>query len=126
MNITDFPTAVLLMQYRIARFPLHVIEERFVARLGTGSQARLLYERSLGTLDVTVGNALGDSELSKRGAALAQRSDPRRVAPHLEATAGAEVSLASDEFTIKRKAADQRRRNAKSGTPGRRGRTARG
>lgn len=112
MNITDVPSAVLLMQYRIARFPLHMIEERFVTRLGSESPARLFYERSLGTLDVAVGNALGDSELSKRGAALAERSEARRVAAQLDARAGTEVRQATDEFTTKRRAADQKRRNA--------------
>jgi hypothetical protein len=114
MNFTDVPSAVLLMQYRIARFPLQVIEERFVARLDAESSVRLVYERSFGTLDATMGNMLGDSELATRGAALAERSDARRMAARLDAAAGAKVSQASDEFTTKRKAADQKRRNAEA------------
>ena len=114
MNITDVPSAVLLMQYRIARFPLQVIEETFVARLDAESSARLFYERYLGTLDSAVGNALGDSDLAQRGAALTERSDARRLAAQLDAAAGAEVSQAGDEFTTKRKAADQKRRDAEA------------
>ena len=114
MNITGVPSTVLLMQYRIARFPLHVIEQRLIARLSAESPARLFYERSLGALDVTIGNVLGDTGLADRGAALAERSDALRLAARLDASAGAEVRQSVDEFTVKRKAADQKRRIAQA------------
>ena len=81
MRIIDAPQAVLRFQYRIVRFPLQIIEERVVARMGSEAPARLFYERSLGLLDSAVGNALGDFRLAKRGGALAERSDALRRAP---------------------------------------------
>jgi hypothetical protein len=75
------------LQYRIVRFPLQIIEERVVARMGSEAPARLFYERSLGLLDAAVGNALGDLRLAKRGGALAERSDALRRAAQLDAAA---------------------------------------
>ena len=87
MRIIDAPQAVLRLQYRIVRFPLQMIEERVVARMGSEAPARLFYERSLGLLDAAVGNALGDLRLAKRGGALAERSDALRRAAQLDAAA---------------------------------------
>ena len=87
MRINDTPLAVLRLQYRIVRFPLQMIEERVVARMGSEAPARLFYERSLGLLDAAVGNALGDWRLEKRGGALAERSDALRRAAQLDAAA---------------------------------------
>ena len=75
MRIIDAPLAVLRVQYRIARFPLQLIEQRVVARMGSEAPARLFYERSLGLLDAAMGNALGDRRLQRSGSALARRSD---------------------------------------------------
>jgi hypothetical protein len=104
MKITDAPLAVLRFQYRIARFPLQLIEDRVVARMGTEVPARLFYERSLGLLDVAVGNALGDSRLEKWGGALAERSDALRRAAQLDTAAdqgrqqsGADLKAKSDK-----------------------------
>jgi hypothetical protein len=87
MRIIDDPQAVLRLQYRIVRFPLQIVEERVVARMGSEAPARLFYERSLGLLDAAVGNALGDLRLAKRGGALAERSDALRRAAQLDAAA---------------------------------------
>ena len=87
MRIIDAPQAVLRLQYRIVRFPLQIIEERVVARMGSEAPARLFYERSLGLLDAAVGNALGDLRLAKHGGALAERSDALRRAAQLDAAA---------------------------------------
>jgi hypothetical protein len=87
MNITAAPFAVLRFQYRIARFPLQVIEDRVIARMGSEAPARLFYERSLGLLDAAVGNALRDSRLRMRGDALADRSEALGRAAKLDATA---------------------------------------
>ncbi len=104
MRIIDAPQAVLRFQYRIVRFPLQIIEERLVARMGSEAPARLLYERSLGLLDAVVGNALGDLRLAKRGGALAERSDALRRAAELDAAAdqarqqsSADLKAKSDE-----------------------------
>ena len=75
MNITTVPFAVLGIQYKIARFPLQLIEDRVMARMDAESPARLYFERTLGMLDAAVGGALGDSKLAERGSALAERSD---------------------------------------------------
>ncbi len=87
MRIIDAPMAVLRLQFRIVRFPLQVIEERVVARMGAEAPARLFYERSLGLLDAAVGNVLGDSRLQTRGSALVERSDALDRAAKLDAAA---------------------------------------
>jgi hypothetical protein len=87
MRIIDAPLTVLRLQYRIARFPLQLFEERVVARMGSEAPARLFYERSFGLLDTAVGNALGDRQLQKRGSALAERSDALGRAAGLDAAA---------------------------------------
>ena len=87
MRITRVPFAILRFQYQLVRFPLQVVEERVVARIGTEAPARLFYERSLGVLDATVGSALGDPRLRRRGALLADRSDTLSRAAALEADA---------------------------------------
>jgi hypothetical protein len=104
MKIMEGPLAVLRFQYRIFRFPLQLIEEQVVARMGTEVPARLFYERSLGLLDVAVGNALGNSRLEKQGGALAERSDALRRAAQLDAAAdqarqqsGADLKAKSDK-----------------------------
>ncbi len=80
MRITRVPFAVLRFQYQLVRFPLQVLEERVVARMGTEAPARLFYERSLGVLDATVGTVLGDSRLRRRGA-LSPTAATRSVVP---------------------------------------------
>jgi hypothetical protein len=87
MRIVDAPLAVLRLQYRIVRFPLQMIEERVVGRMGSETPARLLYERSFGLLDAAVGNVLGDSRLAMRGGALVERSDALGRAAKLDAAA---------------------------------------
>jgi hypothetical protein len=102
MRVSEIPFKVLRVQYRIARFPLQVIEDRAVARMGPEAPARLLYERSLGALDATVGNALGDPELEKRGAALAERSEALGRAAQLDATAAQTQQDATADLNAKR------------------------
>jgi hypothetical protein len=87
MKIAAIPFAVLRFQYQIARFPFQLIENQIAARLGSEAPARLFYERSLGTVDATVGKLLGDPELEKRGAALVERSDTLGRAARLGANA---------------------------------------
>lgn len=77
MSIIEFPLQVLRAQYRLARFPLQFIEQRWIARLDAEAPARLIYERSFGMLDAAVGGALGDAALRKQGAVLARRSEVR-------------------------------------------------
>ncbi|MET0900359.1 MAG: IF2 family translation initiation factor [Mycobacterium sp.] len=102
MKITDVPFAVLRLQYQIARFPLHLIEQQISARVDPEAPGRLFYERSLGTLDATVGGFLGDAGLQERGAALLERSEALKQAAKLEAEASAKLQDADQ--TLKRKA----------------------
>lgn len=112
MKISDVPFAILRLNYRAARLPLQIVEEQVVARLDTESPARLIYERSLGALDVTVGNLLGAPDIAERGAALAERSEALRLAAELDAEADAEVREAGQNFTARREAASRQRQNA--------------
>lgn len=112
MKIIDVSFAVLRFQYKVARFPLQLIEERIVARMDSEAPGRLFYERSLAALDVTVGNALNDTELEQRGAALAERSDALRKAAELDAAAEAEVREANQEFKTRRDKAIKQEQNA--------------
>lgn len=114
MKMSDVPFAILRLNYRVARLPLQIVEEQVVARLDTESPARLVYERSLGALDVTVGNLLGAPDIAERGAALAERSEALRLAAELDAEADAEVREAGQNFTARREAASRQRQNAQA------------
>jgi hypothetical protein len=92
-------------QYRIARFPLQLIEDRMAARMGAEASARLLYERSLGKLDATIGSLLGDSTLKMRGSALAERSDALSRAARLDAAATQKQEHAESELKATREKA---------------------
>jgi hypothetical protein len=94
MKITDVPFAVLRFQYQLARVPLQLIEDRVVSRMAEESAARLLYERSMGRLDVAVGSALGASDVQRRGAALIERSDALGRAALLDTAADRAVEQA--------------------------------
>jgi hypothetical protein len=120
MKIAEIPFAVLRFQYQIARLPLQLIEDQVVARLRSEGPARLLYERSFGALDATVGKLLGDPQLEKRGAALVERSHALSKAAQLDATAtrnreqaDAELEATHDEVvTDINEARDATRRRA--------------
>lgn len=98
MHITDIPYAILRLQYRIARRPLQLFEDRWVSRLNAEAPARLLYERSIGSLDAAAGRTLKDEELFRRGAAVAQRSATLGRAVQLDAEADVQAEQASGEL----------------------------
>lgn len=102
MKLTQLPFAALRLQYRVARFPLQLVEDRVAARLAEDAPVRLFFERSLGTVDATVGSLLGDAELGRRGAALIERSDTLRRAAELEATAETKRREADAQFAATR------------------------
>lgn len=102
MRVTELPLAVLRFQYQFVRFPLQVIEDRVVARMGAEAPARLLYERSLGVLDATVGSALGDPRLERRGATLAEQSETLGRAAQLEQTAREKKAKADADLKASR------------------------
>ncbi|KUI35976.1 IF2 family translation initiation factor [Mycobacterium sp. IS-1590] len=112
MSLTAIPKAVLRLQYQVARVPLQLIDDRFVARMDDEAPARLFYERSLGMLDTAVGAALGDHELQKRGATLVERSDALRRAAELDAAADENVKQAGRELNVTREKALQDKQEA--------------
>ncbi|AKK25720.1 hypothetical protein AB431_02240 [Mycobacterium sp. EPa45] len=112
MKISDMPFAIMRLQYRAARLPLQIVEDQVMVRLKSESPARLVYERSFGALDVTVGNLLGAADIAERGAALAERSEALRLAAELDAEADSEVREAGENFKARRDDADRQRKNA--------------
>jgi hypothetical protein len=114
MSITDFPLAVLKIQYRLARLPLQLVDDRVFGRMESDAPARLFFERSLGMLDVTVGNALGAPEFEKRGAELIERSDALRRAAQLDAAASANIKAAGSNVRASREKAAQEREDARA------------
>ena len=114
MRIIEAPMAVLRLQYRIVRFPLQMIEERVVARMGSEAPARLFYERSFGLLDVAVGNVLGDSRLQMRGGALVERSDALGRAAKLDAAADQARQQSSADLKAKSDKAIEDQRDARA------------
>src|SRR3954447_15861249 len=95
---------------RILAFPvpdrpdpaLQLIEEQMAAWMGSEAPPRVFYKRSLGALDATVGNLLGDPKLEKRGAALIEGSDALDRAAELDAAATQHHEQTDDELTAKR------------------------
>jgi hypothetical protein len=114
MRIIDAPMAVLRFQYRIVRFPLQMIEERVVARMGSEAPARLFYERSFGLLDAAVGNVLGDARLAQRGGALVERSDALGRAAKLDAAADHARQQSSADLKAKSDRAIEEQQNARA------------
>jgi hypothetical protein len=112
MKITDVPLAVLRFQYQVARLSLSFIEQQVVARMDPEAPVRLLYERSLGMLDSTVGSALDAPDVEQRGAALIERSDALRRAAQLDATATANIEDAASELKDTRKKATREQNKA--------------
>jgi len=102
MSIMTIPRTILRFQYQFVRLPLQLIEERVVSRMDAEAPARLAYERSLGVLDATVGNALGDARLKRTGASMAKRSDELARAARLEAAANEELQRADEELKSSR------------------------
>jgi hypothetical protein len=112
MSLTAIPRAVLKFQYQVARVPLQLIDDRFVAQMNDEAPARLFYQRSLGLLDTAVGAVLGDQEISKRGAALVGRSDALRRAARLDAAADENLKQADRELEATQEKALQDKQQA--------------
>ena len=98
MNITDIPFAALRLQYRIARAPLRLFEHSVLPRIDSEAPARLLYERSVGTVDSAVGSILRDADVAKRGTALIERSEALGEAARLDELATQKREKADDEL----------------------------
>jgi len=112
MSITDFPFAVLKFQYRLARLPLQLVDEGVFGRMESDAPARLFFERSLGMLDVTVGNVLRAPEFERRGTELIERSDALRRAARLDAAASENIRAAGSNVRATREKAAKEREDA--------------
>jgi hypothetical protein len=102
MKITEIPIAALRLQYRIARAPLRLFEQRVLTRVDSEAPARLIYERSVGAIDAAVGNALGDSEVGQHGTALVERSEALGEAARLDELAEQKKKQADEELRQKK------------------------
>jgi hypothetical protein len=105
MNVIKMPLSILRFQYQLVRIPLQVIEDRVISRMNGEAPGRLIFERSLGVLDATVGNALGDPRLRRRGTALVERSDTLAKAATLDAKAASEQQRAEIDLQATREGA---------------------
>jgi hypothetical protein len=102
MKITEIPFAALRLQYRIARAPLQLIEQRVIARMDSEAPGRLLYERSVGSIDAMVGTLLRDDDVASRGAAQVERSQAMGEAGRLDELAAQQRAEADEELQRKR------------------------
>jgi hypothetical protein len=114
MNITEIPLSVVRFQYQLLRRPLQLIEDRVIARMPAEAPARLVYERSLGVLDATVGNVLSDRRLEHRGGALVQRSDALSHAAALDAQAARTQQQADADLKAHSEAAAEDQNEARA------------
>src|SRR4051794_11000284 len=102
MKLTDLPRAVLRFQYRIARMPWRFVERRALRKWDEEAPARLMYERSVGAIDSTLGKVLGDADLEARGDAEVKRSQNLSAASRLDETADKWEHEAEDQLRAKR------------------------
>jgi hypothetical protein len=114
MRITDVPFAFLRFQYQFVRYPLQLIEDQVIVRMDSEAPGRLLYERSFGTLDATVGSVLGDSELARRGSAFVERSEALGWAARLDRAATRKKMHADERLAAKRDQAVKDREKARA------------
>jgi hypothetical protein len=116
MSFADLSRTVLRFQYQIVRIPLALLDEQLVARLDSEARLRLLFERSLGLLDVAAGIVLDSPRLAQRGATNIERTDKLMRAADLDAEANATIAQANSELRVVRGAAAQATEDAHSET----------
>lgn len=116
MKITDFPFAILRLQYRIARTPLQLVEDRVMARMDQEAPGRLMYERALGVLDAAAGSALRDSALEESGITRIQRAAELGEAARLDEVAEQTRREAQDQLAAKREKAATTPQKARQST----------
>lgn len=116
MKITDVPFAILRLQYRIARTPLQLVEDRVMARMDQEAPGRLMYERALGALDAAAGSALRDSALEESGITRIQRAAELGEAMRLDEVAAQTRREAEDQLATKREKAATTPQKARQST----------
>ncbi|MGE2832739.1 IF2 family translation initiation factor [Mycobacterium sp. SMC-4] len=105
MKITDLPFAVLRLQYRLARVPLQLIEQRFVARMDAEAPPRLYFERAVGTVDAAAGSLLRDAKLEESGINRIEKAAVLGEAARLDDLAAQQKQQAEDELAERRERA---------------------
>ncbi|MEH3140801.1 MAG: IF2 family translation initiation factor [Mycobacterium kyogaense] len=116
MNISDIPFALLRFQYRLARTPLQLIENRVMPRIGEEAPGRLMYERALGALDAAAGNAFKDAALEESGISRIQRAAALGEAMRLDEVAAQKKEHAQDRLARKREKASATPQQAREQT----------
>src|SRR6476659_2675073 len=100
-------------EYAMLRLPLTVLENRVVGRyLEEDNRLRLGFEKTLGTLDTTVGRLGGDADLPRRGARLSHRAQMLDKAVALERKAEARKEQADATLKQAKAEAEDKRRRA--------------
>lgn len=105
MKFSDLPFAILRFQYRLARTPLQMVEDRVLPLVDQEAPGRLMYERAVGALDAAAGNALRDSALEESGISRIQRVAALGEAMRLDEVAEQKKEQAGDQLARKREKA---------------------
>lgn len=105
MRITDLPFAVLRLQYRLARTPLHLFERGVLSRLDAEAPQRLFLERALGAVDAAAGSMLRDTELEAQGLSRIEKAAVLGEAARLDELADQRRQQAGDELKRRRERA---------------------
>lgn len=105
MKLSDLPFAILRFQYRLARTPLQMVEDRVLPLVDREAPGRLMYERAVGALDAAAGNALRDRALEENGISRIQRVAALGEAMRLDEVAEQKKEHAQDELARKREKA---------------------
>ncbi|MDF3313183.1 hypothetical protein P3H15_50655 [Rhodococcus sp. T2V] len=109
MNIlTALPLTILRVQYTMVRYPLHLIDDQVIARLGPVSPVRRLYRDCLCLLDGVVGTVLGPRDPAHR---LTDTAPQRTNAPVSSVTAAEDETVSQsatgENAELSKKAAQQ-------------------
>jgi membrane protein involved in colicin uptake len=109
MSLVDIPLSILRFQYKLVRIPLDLFENNVVQTWSTEAPARLVYERTVGSIDQKVGHILGDKQTQQRGTEQVHHADELARAKRLEAEADAKEAEADQKLKASREAAEKER-----------------
>lgn len=118
MNVLTVPRTAAALEYKVLRYPSHLLETRVVATsLPEDSAIRLAFERVLGALDSTAGALFDDDGLRDRGRLLTRRTEVLKKALTLEEKAeqrkaAADAKLREQTERAEAKKAEVRRQQA--------------
>lgn len=113
MNVLTVPRSIVAWQYKALRLPSKLVEQQLVGRfLEEDSALRLSVERSLASVDASVGRFLHDDVLARRGTAVARKVDALEVASSLEEKAALRKAEAAQTLQEQKQAAADKREQA--------------